>query len=84
MQPTPELLDHLYLEKVRAARQMTPEQRVLAGFELTEFVRRSLEDGIRHEFPLASEDEVQCKLRERVALARQVDERRSSISCSAR
>ena len=76
MHPTPELLDHLYLQKVEAARQMTPEERVLASFQLTEFVRRGLEDGIRHQFPGASEDEVQRKLRERVASVRTLHERR--------
>jgi hypothetical protein len=76
MGPTPELLDHLYLEKVRVARQMTPEQRVLASFELTEFVRRGLEDGIRCQFPGAGEDEVQRKLCERVATVRRLHERR--------
>ncbi len=76
MQPTPELLDRLYLQKVQAARQMTPEERVLACFQLTEFVRRGLEDGIRHQFPGACEDEVQRKLRERVSSVRRLDERR--------
>jgi hypothetical protein len=74
--PTPELLDHLYLEKVRVARQMTPEQRVLASFELTEFVRRGLEDGIRCQFPQAADDEVQRKLCERVATVRRLHEQR--------
>ncbi len=76
MGPTPELLDHLYLEKVRAARQMTPEQRVLAGFELTEFVRRNIADGIRSQFPDAGEDEVLRKLCERIDRVRRLHEQR--------
>jgi hypothetical protein len=76
MQPTPQLLDHLYAEKVRAARQMTPEQRVLAAFELTAFVRRGLEDGIRSQHPDASEEQVQRILCERVAKLKRLHERR--------
>ena len=76
MQPSAELLDHLYRQKVLAARQMTPEERVLACFELTAFVRRGLEDGIRNQFPEASEEEVQRTLCERVARVRRLHEQR--------
>jgi hypothetical protein len=76
MKPTPALLDHLYLQKVEAARQMTPEERVLACFELTRFVRRGLEDGIRNQFPHADAEEVQRRLCERVARVRRLHERR--------
>lgn len=45
-----------YLEVLR---RMTPEQRMMKAFELTEMTRRLLRDGLRSTFPQASDDEIQ-------------------------
>ena len=68
MVPTKELGDQLYREEVLAARAMTPEQRLLAGPELFEFACKIVADGIRNQYPLATEAEVAQKLAERLAL----------------
>jgi len=46
----------LYLE---ALRRLTPEQRLLKAFELTELSHELLRAGVRQRFPDAGEDEVQ-------------------------
>ncbi len=74
MQPTKELIDQLYRERVEAARRMSPEEKLLAGPRLFERSCRIMADGIRDEFPEADERRVNEILRERLALARQLEE----------
>lgn len=62
MDPKPRPNHQLYLE---ALRRMTPEERLLKAFELTELSRELLRAGVRQRFPAASETE-----RERIYLAR--------------
>jgi hypothetical protein len=76
MPPNPELIDRLYRDKVEAARRQTPEERVLASFELTEFVYRTIADGVRDQFPQASDEEVQRLTCERIARVKRLQERR--------
>ncbi len=45
---------------------MSPEQRLLKAFELTEFTRRLFEHGLRKRFPELTEEEFQKKLKERL------------------
>ena len=54
MDPKPRPNHQLYLE---ALRRMTPEQRLLKAFELTELSRELLRAGVRQRFPGASETE---------------------------
>ncbi len=70
MQPTKELIDALYLDKVRQARAMSPEQRLSAGFDLFELTTSIMADGIRSQFPNANQQQVYAILRERLALIR--------------
>ena len=56
MDPKPRPNHQLYLE---ALRRMTPEQRLLKAFELTELSRQLLRAGVRRRFPEASETEQQ-------------------------
>jgi hypothetical protein len=51
---------------VAALRQMTPEQRLLKAFELGDFSRDLLRDGLRHRFPNATEDELHAIYLERL------------------
>jgi hypothetical protein len=56
MDPKPRPNHQLYLE---ALRRMTPEQRLLKAFELTELSRELFRAGLRQRFPEASEAELQ-------------------------
>jgi hypothetical protein len=56
MDPKPRPNHQLYLE---ALRRLTPEQRLLKAFELTELSHELLRVGVRQRFPDAGEDEVQ-------------------------
>jgi hypothetical protein len=73
MEPTMELIDALYHEKVLRARAMSPEDKLMAGPRIFDRVCRIMADGIRDQFPDADEDRVQQILRERLALARRVE-----------
>ncbi|HQU44741.1 MAG TPA: hypothetical protein PK867_18140 [Pirellulales bacterium] len=73
MQPTKQLIDELYLDKIRAAREMSPEQKLLAGPRLFERSCRIMLDGLRHENPGADEERLQQLLRERLALVRRLE-----------
>lgn len=66
-------------EEIRDARQMRPEDKFLEGARLFDRTCRIMKDGIRHEFPNASEDEVYAILLERLDLA----ERAESIAPAA-
>ena len=66
MEPTKELIDELYRERVERARRMPPDERVLAGLRLFESATGSLADGIRAQFPDAHENRVQ-EIRPRAA-----------------
>jgi len=73
MEPTPELLAQLDREDIEQARGMTPEQRLLAGAELFDYACRITMSGIRAQNPGADEATVLRLLRERIALAEQVE-----------
>jgi hypothetical protein len=75
MEPTPELIESLYRDKVRQAREMTPEDKLLAGPRLFDHVCRIMRDGIRHQYPGADERRVGELLRERLALAARLENR---------
>lgn len=66
MQPTQELIDDIYRERVLRARRTPPEQKLLAGAELFEMACRRMADGLRHENPGADEPTIQRLLRERL------------------
>jgi hypothetical protein len=74
MEPTKELGDQLYREEVLASRSMTAEQRVLAGARLFEFACKIARDGIRAQFPDASEEEVAQRLAARLELGRRLEQ----------
>jgi hypothetical protein len=72
MKPTQELIDEIYLSKVRAARAMSPEDKLLAGARLFDRSCRIMLDGLRHENPQANESRLRELLRERLALLRRL------------
>jgi len=75
MKPTQQLVDDLFWEKVRAAKAMSDEDRFFAGARLFEQVCRVMSDGIRSEHPLADDTEVLRILRDRLELARKLEQR---------
>jgi len=75
MQPTRQLADALFWDKVEAAKRMSDEERFFAGARLFDRVCRVMKDGIRHDFPDASEAEVTRILKDRLALARRLEGR---------
>jgi hypothetical protein len=74
MEPTKELIDQLYRERVEAARRMSPEDTLFGGTRLFDRSCRIMADGIRSQFPEADESRVREILRERLALVRRREE----------
>lgn len=73
MEPTPELIDALHRDKVDAARHMSPEQKFLAGGELFDAVVERMLAGIHMQHPNVSEDDAMAMLRQRLAIARRLE-----------
>lgn len=73
MRPTKQLIDELYLDKIRSARQMPPEQKLLAGPRIFERSCRIMLDGLRDENPGADDERLQQLLRGRLALVRRLE-----------
>jgi len=74
MQPTEQLIDELYRERVLRARETPPEEKLLAGPRLFERACRIMTDGIRDECPEADEEQVREILAQRLAVARRLGE----------
>jgi hypothetical protein len=68
MEPSQELIDSIYIEKVLRARSMTPEQKLLDGPRLFAFACEASRAGIRAQHPQATPEQVDELLRERFAL----------------
>jgi len=75
MEPSQELIDQLFVDKVMRARRMTPESKLLAPARLFEYARSITMAGIRNENPGASEERVQEIFRERLKLKRRLEGR---------
>ena len=74
MEPTDELVDAIYREKVMRSRRMSIGKRVEAGAELSDLGREMMRQAIRNDNPAASEQEVLLELRRRIALSRKLDD----------
>jgi hypothetical protein len=66
MEPTKELADELFRDKVRAARNASPLEQLLAGPRLFERSCRLMASGFRHRYPNASESEIQNMVKEQL------------------
>lgn len=73
MEPTKELIDSIYREKVLRARSMKPVDKLFAGADLFDFACEITKSGIRHQNPQADEKQVLAILLERLALARRLE-----------
>lgn len=78
MEPTPELLDPLYMDKVLAARQRSPEEKFLAAGDMFISLIERMRMGVRMQFPHANEEEVQRELHRRFEIARRLEQSRES------
>ena len=68
-----ELADAIYRDRVRRAREMSPNQKLVDGPELFDYACRITMAGIRHQFPDASEQRVLEILCERIELQRRLE-----------
>jgi hypothetical protein len=68
MEPTKDLLDALYRERVLRARRTPPEQKFLDGAQLFTAACQRMLAGIRREFPEADDRRAQEILTQRLAL----------------
>jgi hypothetical protein len=76
MAPDQALFDEIYRRKLEHSRRFTPEQRFLASLELSDAMAEIMRDGVRNQFPDASEQEVDRRLMERVQRVRRLRESR--------
>lgn len=72
MQPTKELIDQLYRERVLRARRMPMDLKFALGAQLFEQSCRLMVEGIRNQFPDANESQVQEIFRTRLRRLRQL------------
>ena len=75
MEPTAEIIEAIHRDKIEAARRMSPEEKLRAGGDLFDAVVERMRAGIRMQHPQASEEQVQVILRERLAIARRLEDR---------
>jgi hypothetical protein len=73
VEPTQELKDAMYRDKVESARRMSPEEKLFASADLFDYACEITKAGIRHQFPEADEEEVLRILRERLTLAERLE-----------
>lgn len=76
VEPTKELIADLHRDRIAVAREMTPEQRMLAGGELFDEMVERMVAGIRMQFPDATPEEVDRHLEHRLAVTRRLENRR--------
>lgn len=74
MEPTKELIDDIFRERVLRARQEPPEEKLLDGPRLFDWCCGIVADGIRNQHPGADEQRVQEILAQRIALKRRLEQ----------
>jgi Rv0078B-related antitoxin len=74
MNPHQPLIDQLYREEILRARKQTPQDRLRATFEVTEFALRMMRGSLRHHHPEADDAEILRLGRERIAKVRRLNE----------
>ncbi|HTQ40255.1 MAG TPA: hypothetical protein VMJ32_14605 [Pirellulales bacterium] len=73
MQPTKELADELFREKIRNAREMNPADKLLAGPRWFDEGCRNLQSKLQCAFPQASDVEVHTMLDEFIKIMKRRD-----------
>jgi len=74
--PPPDPMDDSFRQQVERARRMTPDQRFREGLALCDRAFRLMTDGIRHQFPDATPEEVLRILRQRLDIIRALETKR--------
>ncbi len=74
MQPTQELIDDIFRERVQRARRMTAEQKLAAGPQLLESACEIALAGIHSQFPSLSDADAWQMLRKRLEWRRRLDQ----------
>jgi hypothetical protein len=69
-------MDDSFRQQVERARRMSGDQRFREGLALCDRAFRLMKDGIRHQFPQATPEEVMRILRERLAIIRAIEAKR--------
>jgi hypothetical protein len=73
LEPTQEIIDQLYRERILRARAMSMEDKFFLGAELFDQACRLMADGIRNQFPEANAAQVQEILEKRLRLLRDLE-----------
>lgn len=73
--PDPDLIDAIFIDKVRRARQMSVAEKMDATGELFDYACEISRGGIRAEHPDASDERVEELLRERLRIGRILEQR---------
>ncbi len=73
MEPTQELVNQIFRERVLRARQMPPEEKLFAGADLFAYAAEITAAGIRHQHPDADEQRVREILNERLELRNRLE-----------
>ena len=68
------LIDEIFRDKVRWARQESPERKFMDGLELFEEALVRMRGGIRAQFPHFTPEETEAELHRRINRIRQVEE----------
>lgn len=74
MEPTRELIEDIFRQRVLRARLESPEEKLLGGPRLFDMCCRIVADGIRNQYPDADEQRVQEILAQRIALMRRLEQ----------
>ena len=67
------LIREIYSEKLARARAMSPDEKLRAGVELFEMGIEIMRDGIRDQFPLFNDDEVEAEIDRRLARSSELE-----------
>jgi hypothetical protein len=73
VEPTRELIDELYRERVLRARRTPIEEKILAGPRLFDEACQRMEAGIRSLHPEADDEAVRAMLRRRLEIGHRLD-----------
>ncbi|MFM9962790.1 MAG: hypothetical protein ACKV2Q_16390 [Planctomycetaceae bacterium] len=68
------LQDDLFRSKVRRARQMTPDERMMEGLRLFDRGVSLMRDGIRAQHPEFDDAQVEREVHRRLAIAKRLDD----------
>ena len=64
----------IYIERILRAQVTPPDQKLVDGFRLFERTRGLMRDGIRHQFPDATPEQVDAILQQRLNIQRAIQD----------